>query len=103
MNVISASRRTDILAFYPEWFMNRIRDGYVRWMNPFSRAIQPFHLFRYLGEEEFRFNNRQCNDAQTFLKAVGKAASKHLTYAELTGRVMPLDSSGNGGAGALGE
>lgn len=39
MNVISASRRTDIPAFYPEWFMNRIRDGYVRWMNPFSKAI----------------------------------------------------------------
>ena len=44
MNVISASRRTDIPAFYPEWFMNRIRDGYVRWMNPFSRAIYQVSL-----------------------------------------------------------
>ena len=33
MNVISASRRTDIPAFYSEWFMNRIRAGYVRWRN----------------------------------------------------------------------
>ncbi len=33
MNVISASRRTDIPAFYSEWFMNRIRTGYVRWRN----------------------------------------------------------------------
>ena len=39
MNVISASRRTDIPAFYSEWFMNRIRAGYVRWMNPFSKAV----------------------------------------------------------------
>ncbi|MBI2842980.1 MAG: DUF1848 domain-containing protein [Armatimonadetes bacterium] len=39
MKVISASRRTDIPAFYSEWFINRIRDGYVRWVNPFSGAV----------------------------------------------------------------
>ena len=36
MKIISASRRTDIPAFYAEWFMNRIHAGYVRWQNPFS-------------------------------------------------------------------
>lgn len=36
MNIISASRRTDIPAFYAEWFMNRIRAGYVRWPNSFG-------------------------------------------------------------------
>ena len=36
MKIISASRRTDIPAFYSEWFMNRIRAGYARWRNPFS-------------------------------------------------------------------
>lgn len=35
MTVISASRRTDIPAFYSEWFMNRIRAGHVRWRSPF--------------------------------------------------------------------
>jgi len=44
MKVISASRRTDIPAFYSEWFMNRIRDGYVRWMNPFSKAVYQVSL-----------------------------------------------------------
>ena len=39
MNIISASRRTDIPAFYSEWFMNRIREGYVRWPNPFSGKV----------------------------------------------------------------
>jgi hypothetical protein len=34
--IISASRRTDIPAFYPEWFMNRIREGYVHVRNPFN-------------------------------------------------------------------
>ncbi|NTW52740.1 MAG: DUF1848 domain-containing protein, partial [Chlorobiaceae bacterium] len=34
--IISASRATDIPAFYPEWFFNRLRAGYVRWTNPFN-------------------------------------------------------------------
>lgn len=34
--IISASRRTDIPAFYAEWFMNRISDGYVLLKNPFN-------------------------------------------------------------------
>lgn len=32
--IISASRRTDIPAFYSKWFMNRIRDGYCKVVNP---------------------------------------------------------------------
>jgi len=35
--IISASRRTDIPAFYAEWFMNRIRAGYCTVPNPFNR------------------------------------------------------------------
>jgi hypothetical protein len=34
--IISASRRTDIPAFYSEWFMNRIRAGYCEVPNPFN-------------------------------------------------------------------
>jgi hypothetical protein len=34
--IISASRRTDIPAFYAEWFMNRIREGYLCVRNPFN-------------------------------------------------------------------
>jgi len=44
MKLISASRRTDIPAFYSEWFMNRIREGYVRWVNPFSGVAQRVSL-----------------------------------------------------------
>ncbi len=35
--IISASRRTDIPAFYAEWFMNRIRDGYFMKVNPYNK------------------------------------------------------------------
>lgn len=34
--IISASRRTDIPAFYSTWFMNRINEGYYVKVNPFN-------------------------------------------------------------------
>lgn len=34
--IVSASRATDIPAFYADWFFNRLEKGYVRWRNPFS-------------------------------------------------------------------
>lgn len=34
--IISASRSTDIPAFYADWFFERFNKGYVRWTNPFS-------------------------------------------------------------------
>ena len=34
--VISASRRTDIPSYYPDWFFNRIKEGYVFVRNPFN-------------------------------------------------------------------
>ena len=34
--IISVSRRTDIPAFYSEWFFNRIKEGYVDVLNPFN-------------------------------------------------------------------
>lgn len=39
--IISASRATDIPAFYAKWFLHRLQDGYTRWTNPFNaRQIQ---------------------------------------------------------------
>lgn len=35
--IISASRRTDIPAFYSEWLFNRLKDGFVHAVNPFNR------------------------------------------------------------------
>lgn len=34
--IVSASRATDIPAFYADWFFHRLKKGYVRWRNPFS-------------------------------------------------------------------
>ncbi len=34
--IVSASRSTDIPAFYADWFMERLKAGYVKWFNPFN-------------------------------------------------------------------
>ena len=35
--IISASRSTDIPAFYAKWFFNRLAKGYCIWYNPFNQ------------------------------------------------------------------
>jgi hypothetical protein len=36
--IVSASRSTDIPAFYGDWFMERLRKGYAKWINPWNGA-----------------------------------------------------------------
>ena len=40
--IISASRSTDIPAFYAKWFFNRLAKGYCIWYNPFNK--QPMYI-----------------------------------------------------------
>jgi transposase-like protein len=49
-------------------------------------SVEPFHLFRYLDEQSFRFNTRKGKDADRFVEAVGSIAGKRLTYDELIGK-----------------
>jgi transposase-like protein len=49
-------------------------------------SVEPFHLFRYLDEQTFRFNERKGNDADRFIKTVRQVAGKRLTFDELIGK-----------------
>ena len=49
--------------------------------------VEPFHLFRYLDEQAFRFNERKSTDSERFLKAIPSLIGRHLTYKGLTGNV----------------
>lgn len=62
-------------------------------------SVEPFHLFRYVDEQAFRFNNRGLmTDAQRFSYLCRKVVGKRLTYAELTGKEAgPSGSSLRGG------
>ena len=53
-------------------------------------SVEPFHLFRYLDEQAFRYNNRKDEDenlktdAQRFAQVLGSVAGKRLTWNLLT-------------------
>jgi transposase-like protein len=48
--------------------------------------VEPFHLFRYLDEQAFRFNERKDNDAGRFVKVVAGMIGRGLRYVKLTGK-----------------
>jgi hypothetical protein len=59
-----------------------------RGLNGTYIAVEPFHLFRYLDEQMFRYNNRTLmSDKVRFAKVLSQVAGKRLTYAEVTGKV----------------
>ena len=51
-------------------------------------SIEPFHVFRYIDEQAFRFNNRGETDAARFVTVLRDIVHKRLTYSELTGQEM---------------
>jgi transposase-like protein len=52
-------------------------------------SVEPFHLFRYLDEQVYRFNNRKTTDGGRFLEACAAVFGKRLTYRALIGRDLP--------------
>ena len=51
-------------------------------------SVEPLHLFRYVDEQAFRYNNRKdMNDSNRFALAVRQIVGKRLTWAEVTGKV----------------
>jgi transposase-like protein len=51
-------------------------------------SVEPYHLFRYLDEQAFRFNEREGEDKDRFAKTLGSVAGRRLTYEELTGKAV---------------
>jgi transposase-like protein len=56
-------------------------------------SVEPFHLFRYVDEQAFRYNNRgPMNDEQRFTYVMRNIVGKRLTFAELPGKVEQTQS-----------
>ena len=50
-------------------------------------SVEPFHLYRYLDEQTFRYNNRkEQNDADRFQAVMENVAGRRLTWKQLTGQ-----------------
>ncbi len=60
-------------------------------------SVEPFHLFRYLDEQTFRYNMRKdadgpVTDGERFEYVASHVLGKRLTYADLTGKTSTTDS-----------
>jgi transposase-like protein len=51
-------------------------------------SVEPFHLFRYLDEQSFRFNTRKDNDQGRFMSALSQIQGKRVQYKELIGQTQ---------------
>ena len=64
---------------------------FKRGINGTYVSVEPFHLFRYLDEQSFRYNYRGSNehpisDLDRFDRALSQTNNKRLTYSEVTGK-----------------
>ncbi|UCB45586.1 MAG: DUF1848 domain-containing protein [Spirochaetota bacterium] len=75
--IISASRRTDIPAFYSEWLIKRLEEGFVLVRNPFN----PHHLSRIrLSPEVVDFIVFWTKNPETMLSKLDIIDSFHIPY-----------------------
>jgi hypothetical protein len=61
-------------------------------------SVEPFHLYRYLDSECFRFNYRDLNDGERFTLAARGLHGKRLTYKQLIGQLEDAPGSSSQGA-----
>src|SRR5260370_655731 len=58
-----------------------------RGLNGTYVSVEPFHLFRYVDEQAFRYNNRiDMNDGDRFVAVMSQIVGKRLTYKALIGK-----------------
>ena len=52
-------------------------------------SVEPFHLFRYLDEQTYRFNNRKDVDSNRFAGVLDSVTGRRLMHKQLIGAVRP--------------
>ncbi len=52
-------------------------------------SVEPFHLFRYLDEQTFRYNKRDYTDLERVMTILRTVQDRRITYKELTGKTLP--------------
>jgi hypothetical protein len=92
--IISASRRTDIPAFYAEWFVNRVRAGYCTVPNPFNR--QQIARVSLLPEdvEVIVFWTRNPKPLMPFLDELDQRGFRYYFQYTLLGYPRAIDTKG---------
>jgi transposase-like protein len=50
--------------------------------------VEPYHLFRYLDEQAWRYNKRKMKDGDRFVEALRFVTGRRLTYQQVTGKTL---------------
>lgn len=72
--IVSASRSTDIPAFYADWFISRIKKGYSAWTNPFNGAKS------YISYDKTRLIVFWSKNPKPLIKHLDYLDEKNLNY-----------------------
>jgi transposase-like protein len=58
-------------------------------------SVEPYHLFRYVDEQAFRYNNREgMDDRDRFVTVMRQIVGRRLTYKQLTGKTQESNPTG---------
>lgn len=89
-HVISVSRRTDVPAFYGEWFMRRVRAGEAGYVNPFGGrpcavSLRPGHVLCFV------FWSKNFEPFEPCLEALDRAGFSFYLHFTITGHPRELE------------
>ncbi len=90
--IVSASYRTDIPAFYGDWFLNRLRAGFAEVLNPYGGGLQRVSLAP-ADVEGFVFWTRHARPFRPALEAVAALGLPFFVQLTVTGYPRPLEAS----------
>lgn len=91
--IISASRRTDIPAFYSEWFINRIKAGLVMTRNPFNYNQTRQISLRPEDVDVIVFWTRNAAPLQPYLPLLDEIGYHYYFHYTITGYPRVLESA----------
>ena len=90
--IVSASYKTDIPAFYGAWFLNRLKAGYCKMINPYGRQISTIPLTNP-EVDGFVFWTRNIGPFQGILPEVTKRGFPFIVQYTITGYLRALEPS----------
>lgn len=90
--IVSASYKTDIPAFYGEWFMNRLRAGYCRMVNPNGRQLYTVSLIPE-AVDGFVFWTKNVGPFLPYLQEVRERGYPFVVQYSLTGYPRAVETS----------
>ena len=85
--ILNVSGRTDIVAFYTEWFMNRLKEGYVDVRNPFNKHLVSRIFFSDV--DAILFCTKNPLPIIEHLKSINKPIIFHVTLTPYKKNIEP--------------